>query len=197
MEKLLRFYIDEIVARHGVRVSIISYRDGRFASQFWRSLHKALGMRLDMSTTYHPQTIRQSECTIQTLEDMLRARVIDFGGSWDTHLPLAEFSNNNSYHSSIQCAPFKAWYTWKCSSLVLWAERLKAARDHQKSYADNRRKALEFKVGDRVLLKVSPWKGATRFGKKGKLAPSARTRFGFTLSLLLNASATTFALPGW
>ncbi|GKE06939.1 putative reverse transcriptase domain-containing protein, partial [Tanacetum coccineum] len=101
MEKLSRLYIDEIVARHGVPVSIISDRDGRFASQFWRSLHKALGTRLDMSTTYHPQTDGQSERTIQTLEDMLRACVIDFGGSWDTHLPLAEFSYNNSYHSSI------------------------------------------------------------------------------------------------
>ncbi|GKA25250.1 putative reverse transcriptase domain-containing protein [Tanacetum coccineum] len=69
---------------------------------------KALGTRLDMSTAYHPQTDGQSERTIQTLEDMLRACVIDFGGSWDTHLPLAEFSYNNSYHSSIRCAPFEA-----------------------------------------------------------------------------------------
>ncbi|GJY76519.1 putative reverse transcriptase domain-containing protein [Tanacetum coccineum] len=120
MEKLSRLYIDEIVARHEVPASIISDRDGRFASQFWRSLHKALGTRLDMSTAYHPQTYGQSERTIQTLEDMLRA--------------------------------------------------LKAARDRQKSYADNRRKSLEFEEGDRVLLKVSPWKGAVRFWKKGKLA---------------------------
>ncbi|GJS47156.1 reverse transcriptase domain-containing protein [Tanacetum coccineum] len=130
---------------------------------------------LDMSTAYHPQTDGQSERTIQTLEDMLRACVIDFGGSWDTHLPLAEFSYNNSYHSSIRCAPFKALYERKCRSPVLWAEigekKLKAARDRQKSYADNRRKPLEFEVGDRVMLKVSPWKGVVHFGKKGKLAP--------------------------
>ncbi|GKB18543.1 putative reverse transcriptase domain-containing protein, partial [Tanacetum coccineum] len=81
MQKLSRLYIDEIVARHGVHASIISDRDGRFASQFWRSLHKALGTRLDMSMAYHPQTDGQSERTIQTLEDMLRACVIDFGGS--------------------------------------------------------------------------------------------------------------------
>ncbi|GJT62544.1 putative reverse transcriptase domain-containing protein [Tanacetum coccineum] len=148
-----------------------------------------------MSTTYHLQTDRQSEHTIQTLEDMLRACVINFGGSWNIHLPLAEFSYNNSYHSSIRCAPFEALYGRKCRSLVLWAEigdsgliglelvqettdkvvvirdRLKAARDHQKSYADNRRKPLEFQVGDHVMLKVSPWKGVVRFGKKGKLAP--------------------------
>ncbi|GJV70013.1 putative reverse transcriptase domain-containing protein [Tanacetum coccineum] len=112
-----------------------------------------------MSMAYHPQTDGQSECTIQTLEDMLRACVIDFCGSWDTHLPLIGFSYNNSYHTSIKCAPFKA------------LERLKTARSRQKSYADKTRKPLEFKVGDRVLLKVSPWKGVVRFGKKGKLAP--------------------------
>nr|GEW69841.1 putative reverse transcriptase domain-containing protein [Tanacetum cinerariifolium] len=137
----------------------------------------------------------QSESMIQTLEDMLRACVIDFSGSWDVHLPLAEFSYNNSYHLSIQYAPFEALYGWKYRSPVLWEEigegsligpelvlettdkvvlikeKLKAARDHQKSYTDKRRKLLEFEVGDRVLLKVSPWKGVVRFRKKGKLAP--------------------------
>ncbi|GKA59301.1 putative reverse transcriptase domain-containing protein, partial [Tanacetum coccineum] len=167
MEKLARLYIDEIVARHGVPVSIISDWDRRFTSRFWQTLQKALGTRLDMSMAYHPQTDGQSECTIQTLQDMLRACVIDFGGSWDVHLPLAEFSYNNSYHSSIRCAPFEALYGRK----FLIKENLKAARDRQKSYADNRRKPLEFEVGDRVSLKVSPWKGVMRFGKKGKLAP--------------------------
>ncbi|GJS05610.1 putative reverse transcriptase domain-containing protein [Tanacetum coccineum] len=194
-EKLARLYTDEIVTRHGVPVSIISDRDARFTSRLWQTFQKALGTRLDMSITYHPQTDGQSESTIQTLEDMLRACVIDFGGSWDVHLPLAEFSYNNSYHTSIQCAPFEALYGRKCRSPVLWAEigegslirpelvqettdkvvaikeRLKVARDRQKSYADNRRKPLEFEVGDRVMLKVSPWKGVVHFGKKGKLAP--------------------------
>ncbi|GJZ16827.1 reverse transcriptase domain-containing protein [Tanacetum coccineum] len=171
-ERLARLYIDEIVARHGVPVSIISDRDGRFTSRFWQTLQKALGTRLDMSTAYHPQTDGQSERTIQTLEDMLRACVIDFGGNWDVHLPLVKFSYNNSYHSSIRCAPFEALYGRKCRSPVMWAEigessligpelvqettdkvvlikeKLKAARDRQKSYADNRRKPLEFKVGD-------------------------------------------------
>ncbi|GJX56325.1 putative reverse transcriptase domain-containing protein [Tanacetum coccineum] len=122
MEKLARLYIDEIVARHGVPTSIISDRDGRFTSRFWQTMQKALGTRLDMSTAYHPQTDGQSERTIQTLEDMLRACVIDFGGSWNIHLPLAEFSYNNSYHSSIRCAPFEALYGRKCRSPVLWAE---------------------------------------------------------------------------
>ncbi|GJT51657.1 putative reverse transcriptase domain-containing protein [Tanacetum coccineum] len=159
-----------------------------------KTLQKSLGMQLDMSMAYHPQSDGQSEHTIQNFEDMLRACVIDFGGSWDTHLPLAEFSYNNNYHSSIRCAPFKALNGRRCRSPVLWVkigesrliglkkvqettnkvvlikERLKAARDRQKSYADNRRKPLEFEVGDQVLLKVSPWKGVVHFGKNGKLA---------------------------
>ncbi|GJV45290.1 putative reverse transcriptase domain-containing protein [Tanacetum coccineum] len=122
MKQLARLFIDEIVARHGVHVSIILDRDRRFTLRFWQTLQKALGTRLDMSVAYHPQTDRQSQHTIQTLEDMLRACVIDFGGSWDTHMPLAEFSYNNSYHSSIRCAPFKALYGRKCMSPVLWAE---------------------------------------------------------------------------
>ncbi|GJW51452.1 putative reverse transcriptase domain-containing protein [Tanacetum coccineum] len=173
-EKLARIYINEIVARHGVPVSIISDRDC-LNSQF----------------TLWPS----SSGGLWTLEDMLRACVMDFGGSWDTHLPLVEFSYNNSYHTSIKCAPFEALYGRKCRSPVIWTEvgesqligpelvqettekifqikeRLETARSRQKSYADKRRKPLEFKVGDRVLLKVSPWKGVVRFGKKGKLAP--------------------------
>ncbi|GJY94080.1 reverse transcriptase domain-containing protein [Tanacetum coccineum] len=195
MERLARLYLNEIVARHGVPISIISDCDSRFTSRFWHSMQEALGMRLDMSTAYHPQTDGQSERTIQTLEDMLRACVLDFGGSWDVHLSLVEFSYNNSYHSSVRCAPFEALYGRKCCSPIMWAEvgegqlighelvqettekisqikdRLKAARDRQKSYADRRRKPLEFSVGDYVLLKVSPLKGVVRFGKKWKLAP--------------------------
>ncbi|GJT39265.1 reverse transcriptase domain-containing protein [Tanacetum coccineum] len=194
-EKLARIYINEIVTKHGVPVSIISDRDGRFASHFWQVLQKALGTQVFMSTAYHPETDGQSERTIQTLEDMLRACVMDFGGSWDTHLPLVEFSYNNSYHKSIKCSPFEALYGRKCRSPVIWnevgesqligpelvqettekivqiRERLKTARSRQKCYADRRRKPLEFQVGDRVLLRVSPWKGVVRFGKRGKLAP--------------------------
>ncbi|GJX68913.1 putative reverse transcriptase domain-containing protein [Tanacetum coccineum] len=102
MERLARLYLNEIVARHGVPISIISDRDSRFTSRFWQSMQEALGTRLDMSTAYHTQTDGQSERTIQTLEDMLRACVLDFGGSWDVHLPLVEFSYNNSYHASAE-----------------------------------------------------------------------------------------------
>ncbi|GJS89247.1 putative reverse transcriptase domain-containing protein [Tanacetum coccineum] len=167
MEKLTRLYLKEIVCRHEVHVSIISDRDPRFASRFWRSLQKSLGTNLDMSTAYHPETDGQSERTIQTLEDMLRACVIDFGSGWDKHLRLAEFSYNKYYHASIKAAPFEALYGRKCRS----HNRLLAARSRQKSYADVRRKPLEFEVGDKVMLKVSPWKGVVRFGKRGKLSP--------------------------
>ncbi|GKE42170.1 putative reverse transcriptase domain-containing protein [Tanacetum coccineum] len=122
-----------------------------------------------MSTTYHPQTDGQSESTIQTLEDILRACMIDFGGSWDVYLPLAEFYYNNSYHTSIRLIGPELVQEMT-DKVVVIKEKLKAARDRQKSYADNRRKPLEFKVGDRVMLKVSPWKGVVYFGKKGKLA---------------------------
>ncbi|GKE38292.1 putative reverse transcriptase domain-containing protein, partial [Tanacetum coccineum] len=117
-EKLARMYIKEVVTRHGIPVSIICDRDPKFASHFWRSLQKALGTSLDMSTAYHPQTDGQSERTIQTLEDMLRACVIDFGNGWVKHLPLVEFSYNNSYHASIKAAPFEALYGRKCHSPV-------------------------------------------------------------------------------
>ncbi|GJY50592.1 putative reverse transcriptase domain-containing protein [Tanacetum coccineum] len=85
-------------------------------------MQEAPGTQLDMSTAYHPQTNGQSERTIQTLEDMLRACVMDFRGSWDVHLPLVDFYYNNSYHSSVRCAPFKALYKRKCRSPILWAE---------------------------------------------------------------------------
>jgi hypothetical protein len=122
MERLARLYLKEIISRHEAPISIISDRDPIFTSQFWKSLHQAMGTQLDMSTAYHLQTDGQSERTIQTLEDMLRACVIDFSGSWDNHLPLIKFSYNNSYHSSIKYAPFEALYVCKCRSPLCWAE---------------------------------------------------------------------------
>ncbi|GJV47653.1 putative reverse transcriptase domain-containing protein [Tanacetum coccineum] len=113
MDKLVRMYLKEVVTKHGIPVSIICDRDPRFASNFWRSLQKALGTSLDMSIAYHPQTDGQSERTIQTLKDMLRSCVIDFGNGWVKHFPLVEFSYNNSYHASIKAAPFEALYGQK------------------------------------------------------------------------------------
>ncbi|GKA82906.1 putative reverse transcriptase domain-containing protein, partial [Tanacetum coccineum] len=122
METLTRLYIKEIVSRHRVPISIISDHDSHFTSRFWQSMQKALGTQLDMSTTYHPETDGQSERTIQTLEDMLQACVIEFGKGWERYLPLVELSYNNSYHASIKAAPFEALYGRKCRSPVCWAE---------------------------------------------------------------------------
>nr|GFA94613.1 putative reverse transcriptase domain-containing protein [Tanacetum cinerariifolium] len=147
------------------------------------------------STAYHPETDGQSERTIQTLEDMLRACLIDFGSIWDKHLSLVEFSYNNSYHASIKAAPFEALYRRKCRSPVCWSEvgesqltgrelvrettetivqiknHLLTARSRQKSYADLKRRLTEFKEGDKVTLKVSLWRDVIRLGKRGKLSP--------------------------
>ncbi|GKC06768.1 reverse transcriptase domain-containing protein [Tanacetum coccineum] len=217
MEKLTQLYLKEIMCRHGVPISIISNRDSHFLSRFWKSLQKALGTNLDMSTTYHPQTDGQSKRTIQTLEDILRACVIDFGSSWHRHLPLVEFSYNNSYHASIKAAPYETLYGWRCRSLVCWSEVgdsqltgpklirettekivqikncLLTTRSLQKSYADRRTKPLEFKVNDTVLLKVSPWKGAMRFGKRRKL--SQRYIGPFRILARVGPVAYTLELP--
>ncbi|GKD29081.1 putative reverse transcriptase domain-containing protein, partial [Tanacetum coccineum] len=163
MEKLTRLYLKEIVCRHGVPISIISYQDSHFTSNFWRSLQEALGTNLDMGTAYHPQIDGQSEMTIQTLEDMLRTCVIDFGSSLDRHLPLSEVGDNQLTSPEL--------IRDTTEKIVHIKNRLLAAHSRQNSYEDKRLKPLGFKVGDMVLLKVSPWKGAVRFGKRGKLSP--------------------------
>jgi len=122
LERLARLYIYEIVKLHGVPVAIVSDRDPRFTSRFWGSLQRALGTRLNFSTAFHPQTDGQSERVIQILEDMLRACVIEFEGSWDTHLPLIEFAYNNSYQSSIGMPPYEALYGRKCRTPLCWDE---------------------------------------------------------------------------
>ncbi|KAI3751827.1 hypothetical protein L2E82_22918 [Cichorium intybus] len=122
VDQLAKIYIDEVICRHGFPASIVSDRDSRFTSRFWQSLQKQLGTKVLMSTAYHPQTDDQSERTIQTLEDMLRTCVIDFGGSWEDHLPLVEFAYNNSYHSSIQMAPYEALYGAPCHTPTCWTE---------------------------------------------------------------------------
>nr|GEZ69783.1 putative reverse transcriptase domain-containing protein [Tanacetum cinerariifolium] len=195
LKNLEKLYLKEVVARLGIPVSIICNHDPRFASRFWRTLQKALGTSLDMSMAYHPETDGQYERTIQTLKDMLRACVIDFGKGWVNHLPLVEFSYNEELHASIKAVPFEALYGRKCRLPVCWNEvrefhltgpeimqettekivqikqRIQTARDRQKSYADLKHKPMEFQVKDKVMLKVSPWKGVVHFGKRGKLNP--------------------------
>ena len=158
-------------------------------------LTEGYGYQIEFSIAYHPQTDGWTDRTNQTLEDMLRACAIDFSDNWDEQLPLAEFAYNNSYHSSIQMAPFEALYGRSCRSSICWEEvgnnwklgpewvqtstenikkirnRLKTVQSRQKSYADKCQRELEFAVGDSVVLKVSLTKGVMQFGKKGKLSP--------------------------
>ncbi|KAL5862016.1 hypothetical protein ACOSQ4_003312 [Xanthoceras sorbifolium] len=170
LDRLAELYIREIVRLHGVPVSIISDRDPRFTSRFWKKFQEALGTRLSFSTAFHPQTDGQSERVIQVLKDMLRSCVIEFEGSWANHLPLIEFAYNNSYQLSIAMAPYEALYGRKCRTPVCWTElgedrlvgpdlirqteekvkiikdRLKVASERQKSYADLKRKEIEYEV---------------------------------------------------
>ena len=122
LERFYWLYIREIVRLHGVPVSIVSNRDPRFTTYFWKSFQKAMGTRLTMSTAFHPQTDGHSERTIQVLEDMLRACVLDHKGSREEHFPLVEFAYNNSYQASIQMAPYKALYGRPCRSPLCWTE---------------------------------------------------------------------------
>ncbi|KAL0561592.1 hypothetical protein IC582_002026 [Cucumis melo] len=193
--KWAQLYMLEIVRLHGVPVSIVSDRDARFTSKFWKGLQTAMGTRLDFSTAFHPQTDGQTERLNQVLEDMLRACALEFLGSWDSHLHLMEFAYNNSYQATIGMAPFEALYEKCCRSPVCLGEvgeqrlmgpelvqstneaiqkirsRMHTAQSRQKSYADVRRKDLEFEVGDKVFLKVAPMRGVVRFERRGKLSP--------------------------
>uniref|UniRef100_A0A2N9FDG8 RNA-directed DNA polymerase n=1 Tax=Fagus sylvatica TaxID=28930 RepID=A0A2N9FDG8_FAGSY len=195
LERLAKLYVNEIMRLHGVPITIVSDRDRRFVSQFWKKLHMAMGTNLNFSIAFHPQTDEQSERTIQILKDMLRACAIDFRGSWEEHLPLVEFAYNNSYQASIQMAPYEALYGRKCRSPICWddigerkilgpeivqhtvdkiqliRERLRSAQSRQKRHIDTKRRKLEYQVGDHVFLRVSPTKGVMRFGIKGKLSP--------------------------
>ncbi|KAL2240889.1 UNVERIFIED_CONTAM: Transposon Tf2-11 polyprotein [Sesamum indicum] len=170
-------------------------RDPRFTSRFWESLQRALGTKLHFSTAFHPQTDGQSERTIQTLEDMMRACTVEFKGNWDDHLPLMEFAYNNSFHSSIDMAPYEVLCGRRCRSPICWdieelrqlegpdlvqeivkkvqvvKKCLKAAQDRQKGYVDQHRREMKYEVGDKFFLKISAWRGILRFGRQGKLSP--------------------------
>nr|GEV53309.1 putative reverse transcriptase domain-containing protein [Tanacetum cinerariifolium] len=162
LDELARMYLKEVVTKNGIPVLLIYDHDPRFLSNFWKSLQKALGTNLDMSTAYHSETDGQSKRTIQTLEDMLRTCVIDFGNvsftrvlgrGWrsSTHLSRISARNDGEDHPD--------------------QKRIQTARVQQKSYADLKRKPMEFQVRDKVMLKSSPWKGVVRFGKLGKWNP--------------------------
>ena len=195
LNKLTELYIKEIVRLHGIPISIISDRDPRFTSRFWGKLQEALGTQLNFSTAFHLQTDGQSKRMIQILEDMLRSCMIGYEGSWDRHVPLVEFVYNNNFQSSIGMAPYETLYGRKCRTPLCWTELsekkvigpdlireteekvkmireiLKVATDRPKSYADMKRKDIQYEIDEKVFLKVSPWKKVMRFGKKGKLSP--------------------------
>jgi hypothetical protein len=188
-------YISHIVRYHGILNTIISDRWSIFVPHFWEQLHEYLGTHLIRSSAYHPQTNRQIKQVNQIIEDMLRACVLTGGPKWDKHLPLVEFSYNDSYQESIKMSPFEALYGWPYRTPLSWSEsgervifgpnivteveeKVKQIRAHiltaqsrQKSYTDKRRRPLDFEVGDHVYLRISPIKGVHRFGIKGKLPP--------------------------
>ena len=195
MDRLAELYVQHIVRLHGVPKSIVSDRDTRFTSKFWGCLQVAIGTRLKFSSIFHLQTDGQSEKTIQILKDMLRVCLINFSRSWEKYLPLVEFAYNNSFQSTVGMAPYEALYGRKYRLLVYWDEagerqylgpdmvdqttkaikvirqRMKTGQSRQKSYADKRRRPLEFEIGSKVFLKISPMKDVTRFRKRGKLNP--------------------------
>nr|GEZ98315.1 retrotransposon protein, putative, Ty3-gypsy subclass [Tanacetum cinerariifolium] len=174
VSKLADIFQQEIIRLHGTPTSIVSDRDPRFTSPFWKGLQNAWGTRLKFSTAFHPQTDGQTERTIQTLEDMLRSCALKWTGNWDEYLCLVEFAYNNCWHASIKGAPFELLYELvevTNEKVSTAKKKLKEARSRQKSYADHHRRALEFKPGDRVFLKVSPYRGVRHFGLKGKLSP--------------------------
>jgi len=195
VDKLAKIYMNKVVRLHEVPISIVSDGDPRFTSRLWPSIQRALGTNLNISIAFHPQTDGQSERAIQILEDLLRACALKFSGNWEEHLPLVEFTYNNSYQTTIGMTPFEALYGRKCRTPLCWEEvgdiklygvelvqittekvriikdRMKVAQDRHKKYADIQRRPLEFCPGDKVFLKVAPLKHMLRFGMKGKLAP--------------------------
>ncbi|XP_062103865.1 uncharacterized protein LOC133814982 [Humulus lupulus] len=185
--RLARLYVDNIVQLHGVPSSIVSDRNPQFTSRFWRALQKALGTELKLSTAHHPQPDGQSQRTIQTLEDMLRSCILDFGGSWGEHLSSVEPDEHVTIGPQIIASTTK-----KIKDIQ---ERLKVVQSHQKSYADLHRREVEFEVGDYVFFKVTPMHGVMRFGVKGKLAP--RCIGPFKVIEWVREVAYRLSLPAW
>jgi hypothetical protein len=195
VQKYTEIYIARVLCLHGVPKTITSDRGLQFVAHFWEHLHTSLGTRLIHSSAYHPQMDGQTERVNQILKDMLRACVLEHQGSWDQNLPWAKFSYNNSYQESFKMAPFEVLYGHRCHTPLNWIElgekvvvradlveeaeaivrriqeNLKTTKSCQETYANKRRRPLEFEVGNHVYLKVSPMKGMKRFGVKGKLAP--------------------------
>jgi hypothetical protein len=195
VQKYAEIYIARVLCLHRVPKLIIFDRGSQFITRFWEQLHVSLRTHLIHSSTYHPQTDGQTEQVNQILEDILRACVLEYQGSWDQNLPWAEFSYNNNYQESLKMVPFEALYGRRCRTPLNWIQpgekvifgpdlvkeveaivcriqdNLRATKSRQETYANKRRQPLEFEVGDHVYLRISPMKGVKRFGVKAKLAP--------------------------
>ncbi|XP_074313677.1 uncharacterized protein LOC141648867 [Silene latifolia] len=172
--ELAKAYVKNIVKLHGIPKDIVSDRDSRFISKFWQELQECMGTALKMSSAFHPAIDGQTERTIQTLEDMLRACVLEFGGSWEERSPVCW----DDVTDAVTLGP-ELIQQMMVGQVHVIRQKMRAAQDRQKSYADLKRSEIQFAIGDKVLLKVSPMKGVMWFGKRGKLSQKYMTLWDF------------------
>eukprot|EP00253_Pinus_taeda_P011854 PITA_11854 len=199
--QIAHLFMQNVFRLHGLPKVIISDRDVKFTSTFWRTLFAELGTQLNFSTAYLPQTDGQTERVNQVLEDMLRAYVMLKPGQWEEYLHLVEFAYNNGYHTSTQLSPFEVLYGRKCHTPSSWGgpedklslgpemlkdmedmvkrvrANLKAAQDRQKSFADRKRRFTEYKVGDHVFVRIQTRRSTLQWSGCAKLAPRYFGRF--------------------
>jgi transposase InsO family protein len=214
---IVDIYLKEVARLHGIPKAIVSDRDSKFTSNFWKGLFKGLGTNLNFSTTYHPESDGQTKRVNQIIEDMLRMHVMDKPSKWEDHLHLVEFAYNNGYQASIKMSPFEALYGGKCNTSINWdnssnwtiigldllrdmedqmmkiKQNLKAAHERKKSYVDKHRTPREFSVGDHVFLKVKARRSSLRLGRCSKL--SARYCGPFEVMERIGHVAYILALP--
>jgi hypothetical protein len=187
-------YMKEIARLHGIPKTIVSDRDPKFTSKFWKGLFNGFGTNLNFSTTYHLESDGKTKRVNQVIEYMLRMYVMDKPSKWEDYLHLVEFSYKNGYQESLKMSPFDALYGRRCNTPVSWdnptdravvgpdflremeeemikiKQNLKVSQDRHRSYADKGRTHKEFKVGDHVFLKVKANKSSLKLGNFSKLA---------------------------
>eukprot|EP00253_Pinus_taeda_P016605 PITA_16605 len=193
--QIAHIFMQNVFKLHGLPKTIISDRDVKFTSAFWKTLFVELGTQLNFSTAYHPQTDGQTERVNQMVEDMLRAYVMQQPTRWEDYLHLVEFAHNNSYHTSTQMSPFEVMYGRKCRTPTSWGGpddklslgpemlkemedmvkrvrvNLKAAQDRQKNFADQKRRFKEFQIGDHVYIRIQAKRSTLQWSGCAKLAP--------------------------
>jgi hypothetical protein len=205
-------YMREVSRLHGIPKKIVSERDLKFSSKFWRGLFKGFRMNLNFNTYYHPESDGKTKRVNQVIEDMLMMYVMDKPYEWEYYLHLVEFSNNNGYQASLKMSPFEALYGRKCNTPIRWdnladrgsellkemeekllkiKQNLKAVQYRQKSYADKNRTHKEFKVGDHVFLRVKANKSSLKLGNCFKLV----ARYCGPLEILERIGPVAYMLP--